>query len=88
MPIAYTLQAILASPAATRALLQFRPVDDRAWLGMQDYYKGLSPSKMPLRDNSSYRGIDVSVRPSFDSEYNLSGDLVILTSLTMSRLEF
>lgn len=68
MPIAYTLQAILASPAVTRALLQFRPVDHRIWLGMQDYYKGVSPSKSPLRGSNSYRGLEMSVRPSFDSE--------------------
>lgn len=88
MPIAYTLQAILASPAAARALLQFRPVDDRVWLRIQDYYKGVSPSKTPLRDNSSFRGLDNSVRPHFDSECNPRGDMVILALLTSLHLCF
>lgn len=71
MPIAYALQAVLSSPAAQRVLLSFRPVDDRVWLGIQDYHKGASPAKTPYRDVASFRGLDGGMRTSFDGEVDM-----------------
>lgn len=81
-PIIQTLQALYACPSARKAVLQFRPVDDRIAQGLGDYYTGSSPANLPYRNTAQYHTLDAGIRPAFEAMWRLQILFAFCTSST------
>ncbi|CAO1631878.1 unnamed protein product [Sympodiomycopsis kandeliae] len=71
LPVAYTVQALLSTPAACKAFFSIRPIDDRIAQGLSGYHRGASPANLPYRETTHFRGLEQSVRLPFDTTWRL-----------------